>query len=491
MSLGGMRIPRAASASLAQADLDARLSEMFHRRFPQFSQLFDAAVMAEQLALALRIQPSWSLRGLVPGKVFIGRTGGRLRYVVRLRERGTGILTEHPVTAFVFDSGGEAEDHARRVLAPLSEGVRGHPATVAFGATSAVLPTMRTTLHVFPIDPDLPGLAEASDPRRMRDALQAQPRLAGSGDVRIEECHISVAHYPRTSRCVLRYSLRGTASSNGDDWSAVVYGKTYSHVGAEQSLRVLERLHALAGGERSPILPTALGHVADLRLNLLGEVAGTPRIPALVKAGLAADPQAAPEIGEAVARAGVLLAELHRSPIEVSPHPSLGEEARTLRSGLEDMRGVSPGLTEVLEAEIERLSNAASEGQGGGGVFSHGDFTPSQILFNGRDVGMIDFDNTCSADPALDLGHFVAYLRVAIHKAALAGGVSREAMEASLTSSFFDGYVDAASPAQPDRIRDRMSLYQKASLIRMAIHSWQQLKPTRVALALAALDEAP
>src|SRR5205807_4816861 len=41
---------------------------------------------------------------------------------------------------------------------------------------------------------------------------------------------------------------------------------------------------------------------------------------------------------------------------------------------------------------------------------AHGGFKPSQLLFHSHHVFVVDFDGLCLADPALDVGYFLAYL---------------------------------------------------------------------------------
>src|SRR5204863_7513565 len=42
---------------------------------------------------------------------------------------------------------------------------------------------------------------------------------------------------------------------------------------------------------------------------------------------------------------------------------------------------------------------------------AHGGFKASQLLFHSHRVFVVDFDGFCLADPALDVGYFLAYLR--------------------------------------------------------------------------------
>ncbi|HEU5085896.1 MAG TPA: hypothetical protein VFT99_00580, partial [Roseiflexaceae bacterium] len=46
------------------------------------------------------------------------------------------------------------------------------------------------------------------------------------------------------------------------------------------------------------------------------------------------------------------------------------------------------------------------------------------------------------------------------------------------------------SGADDEQLRVRTSVYEVISLLRMALHSWRQLKPARLELAVAVLQDA-
>ena len=65
----------------------------------------------------------------------------------------------------------------------------------------------------------------------------------------------------------------------------------------------------------------------------------------------------------------------------------------------------------------------------------HGDFKYAQVFFDGDAVGLVDLDNVCQAEPALDLGQFFAYLRTQARKNPRAESVSAAARISAITSS--------------------------------------------------------
>jgi aminoglycoside phosphotransferase (APT) family kinase protein len=122
-------------------------------------------------------------------------------------------------------------------------------------------------------------------------------------------------------------------------------------------------------------------------------------------------------------------------------------------------------------------------------VLSHGDYTPGQVLFDGVRPGLLDFDTVCRAEPALDLGQFLAYLRLAVTKEAGPDGAPD--LEAGLVDRFLDGYATAAglSPRADRSLRTRVSVYEQISLLRVALHSFYKLKPRRLELVLRLLGQ--
>ena len=116
-------------------------------------------------------------------------------------------------------------------------------------------------------------------------------------------------------------------------------------------------------------------------------------------------------------------------------------------------------------------------------TLAHGDFTHTQLLFDGTSPALIDFDTVCHAEPALDLGQFTAYLRLVAAKAV---GTADERAE-TLCRHFVDTYLDRrATSVFSDlmAVRHRVAAYELISLVRIAAHSWHKVKAERLALAV-------
>jgi aminoglycoside phosphotransferase (APT) family kinase protein len=123
--------------------------------------------------------------------------------------------------------------------------------------------------------------------------------------------------------------------------------------------------------------------------------------------------------------------------------------------------------------------------------FSHGDFTYTQLIFDGSDGGLVDFDSICQAEPAQDLGHYLAYLRLNIIKNQDPDiPISPEAIE-RLCSLFLDTYIAASRGwiVEEGLLRGRAAIYELISLIRLTLHSWEKMKGSRLKQTIVLLEE--
>jgi aminoglycoside phosphotransferase (APT) family kinase protein len=120
---------------------------------------------------------------------------------------------------------------------------------------------------------------------------------------------------------------------------------------------------------------------------------------------------------------------------------------------------------------------------------AHGDFDPSQVLFDGPTTSLVDFDTACLAEPALDLGQFTGRLAVALRRAPAAAGVTTDG-GLDLESVFLREYL-RLNGHDPDVLPSRVGAYRTVALARLAVRSWCQLKPQRLRPVLALLDEPP
>jgi len=273
---------------------------------------------------------------------------------------------------------------------------------------------------------------------------------------------VELVRYRRTGGCILRYRL----GPGGD--RASVYGRAgyATPAGTAEVLRAL----AAAGprpAERDILYPHELGRCADLGLVLVADVPG--RRP---------DPGDEADLGALVEGAALVAATLHTSGLRAGAPHTPEDELRRARSAVELVVGDAPALAAWLTRVLDGVGAAARRTAARPPVLAHGDLTPAQLLLGEAGIGILDFDGLCQAEPALDLGRFTAYLRLALAKSGSAAG---DGPAARLLAAH-------AELGGPPVAGERARLHTVVSLAQTAAHSWRQLKASRLRLVCGVLE---
>jgi len=106
-----------------------------------------------------------------------------------------------------------------------------------------------------------------------------------------------------------------------------------------------------------------------------------------------------------------IAAALHTSTITLGRRRTLEDELDGLREGLAHVERVSPDLGAQLVAWLEHAATSAAGSEPLRLCFGHGDFSYTQLIFEGQQSGLVDFDTVCQAEPALDLALFLGKIR--------------------------------------------------------------------------------
>jgi hypothetical protein len=438
-----------------------------------------------------------------PGPVWLREDGGcDVRYTAVI-EDGAGCRTA-TVSARVPPTGAGGRPVTARASGPAPRAGTGD-----WAVRSGLAAWDRETgvvLHAFPHDPGLPTLPAALDPTAVWPVLARHVREAGAGPG-VPWGEVSVAHYPREGPCVLCYHLQP-----GSDEAAprpVAYGKVYPDdhgVLVSRVLAVLDGGLQPGPGPGRVRLPRPLAYLPELRLLLTEAIAGTAALPSLL-AGLrpaAGAPSPQPDeppdrAAGMISAAGAAAAALHavrpgpgpsQSLPDALPVRTLADELTSLRAELAVVQPIWPDVAARVATAVTELWEQASRPAWHPPVLSHGDFTPGQLLasLDGHgELGLVDFDAACQAEPALDLGRFLAYLHVTAVRRA--GPDARPAL-GNLAAAFLDSY-DQAARAMPGpglgldpETRRRVGAFRAAHLARLAMRACRRLKDDRARIAL-------
>jgi ABC-type multidrug transport system fused ATPase/permease subunit len=482
---------RTGNAHLPGPRFDPLLSPKLRRELPELDVALDGDAMREGLQEALLGRSgAWMAERCTAGKaLYVPGKGCKLRYELEIRRNGE--VRHVIIGARLFRDVGARDSFIRERLEPLAAVTYGREELKPFAAPVTGLDSLPMAVYAFPIDPDLPTLIRASDPTEMLAVFRGAPPEVLGETLVLDACRVEPARYPRRRRCVLRYDLdgrRGTSPAR-----RTLFGKLGAdHPGEAEAL--LGALSARAGAAPYPFrVPRLVAARRELRLDVLEKIPGSPQIGPLVKSRVLGTPaESAPiALEEAVEAGATILSVLHGWRIEVGRRRTLDRDLSELRPELEVVEHASPNLGAQLNEWTRQIADRAAVFAPFLPKLSHGDYTHDQILFEDGAAGLLDFDNLCLAEPALDLGQFCAYLRMACAKAERAAQTGPSGLGDQLSDRFLRTYIEAAGIPRPElpRLHGRIRVYEAVRLVRICVHSWQQLKAARLSTALSVLEE--
>jgi hypothetical protein len=312
-------------------------------------------------------------------------------------------------------------------------------------------------------DPKLPWLAPATDPSIMRERFGA---LLGAP---IEACAIAPVRYRPGVRCVFRYDLDGSFGQQ------TFFGKLIGQ-GAEESMATIAALHAArASFPGMPRVLPPLAYWPELHLLVQAEVTGGAELN-----DLAFDPAEDTATRERwLHDAGARLAGLHGCDV-AGPSRTIADDLDELREYIAPIAAVDPALAQRYTAAVERIA-AASAGGEPEPAASHGAFRTDQFMIEHGQLVMIDLDGFCWANPARDLGNFMAYLHwKAIRKPHDAAFIEH------VGQLFLEGYRAAGRPID----QDWLARYTADSLLKIAGRRYRSLTAKEWHLVPRLVDQA-
>lgn len=351
-------------------------------------------------------------------------------------------------------------------------------------APAGQLPELQ--IYDYEHDPALPSLPTVLDGQAMVTLLTAALPECGAGRMQIQRCRVTLLRYRLGKRCTLRYDLRLRDRTSGVIVTRTLYGKLYHSVRKAQAVYE-EMTHlsaALAQHQEQILLAQAVAFLPTLPLILQAPVAGVPLELLLCqpkRAATTGDPRAVAGIRQAAAA----LARLHQVERCTERVRAIDDELVRFQERSKQISTVVPpvgvalqALANALPVWLERLSAWGAESS-----LVHGDCKPSQFLLTPASVpdvapavALLDFDHCGIADPAADVGNFLATLRQLGVKQSLKQrtGVAERYQQwlHTLEEHFLAEYV-ATRVCHP-AFRQRATWYQAVALLRKALRSFSR-----------------
>jgi len=369
----------------------------------------------------------------------------------------------------------------------------------AFGAEGwrAYLPDLRIQLELRPPDAALPALPILTDPEQARALLEQSIRAAAPNyqDVRIEACAPKIMRYTPGSRCTILYRLTYPAGlSEGRGWPELVVAKTYKGGKGKHAYAGMRALWDSPFRAHGGVtLAEPLAYLPELNVLVQGPIREEQTLQELIASAVRANtPMALDELYGFVRRTAAGLAGLHRSDVRFGAVRTWEDELAEVRSVVDDIASAVPAVASAAEPLLARLEVLAAQHPADPIMTIHGTFRPGQTLIYHGQIGFIDFDSFCQAEPALDLSLFLRRTKDIALGALEQDGVAlddpmraRLLAQADAICEIFLSEYERHVPIS----RLRVALWETLDLLTLVLHSWTKVKPERLKNAMFMLEQ--
>jgi aminoglycoside phosphotransferase (APT) family kinase protein len=338
-----------------------------------------------------------------------------------------------------------------------------------------IVPPLGMRAYRFPNDPILPSLIRSLHPETISAALleslpEFQDRVG-----RILRCNVTALRFRPGRRCTIRLSMWLREQGTGVIYNRVLYGKIYHDL--EKAERVYQQMlslsHSIPAAEGLVSFANASAFLPDLAMVLQEPIEGVPLDSFISCDTETCDPRGFAGIG----MAGTALAAFHSNQLTGGKSRSIHSELTRFKK-----RGARIGqINSGLGQEIINLADALSAwldtlDQWGARIcLVHGDCKPSQFLIQDGNVALLDFDHCGMADPAVDVGTFLATLQQMQVKKI----VKNRGRPAACTTwmpgvkqQFLEAYLQASG--SPAGLPERAAWYEAVGLLRKAIRAFER-----------------
>jgi hypothetical protein len=277
--------------------------------------------------------------------------------------------------------------------------------------TTRVIPSLGMQVYRFPNDPALPTLTKVLDSRNVSAALEETLPEFQNHAARILRCEVKPLRFRPERRCTMRLNLWLRENESGEIYKRVLYGKIYHDL--EKAGNVYQQMLSLSdtvsAQDGRVSFATAAAFLPDLAMVLQDPIEGVP-LDSMISCDTAAcDPRG---FAGTLAAASALAA-FHASGL-------VGGKTRSIKAELARFkkRGARIGqINPELGNNIIKLADALStwldtlDQWGATTCMVHGDCKPAQFLIQDQQIALLDFDHCGMADPAVDVGTFLATLQ--------------------------------------------------------------------------------
>ncbi|MEQ1758404.1 MAG: hypothetical protein ABL986_08815 [Vicinamibacterales bacterium] len=323
-----------------------------------------------------------------------------------------GVVVDRRLVLQALPDQPSAAEEGAKIFRRLRQRVRKTSSRALFRPWAAYVRSERLIVAPFPFDYRLPSLVAACD------QVGALEVLGPALGLPLSACAVTAVRYVPEKRCQLRYDL-----ATQDGAQLRVYGKVMAGQRGGDMVRWMQTLHdrlAMSGVARTP---APVGYLARLKLLLQHEAPGRTiyelQFDGKAPAALYAD-------------TGLALAAFQDTRLTgLDPYGASDEHAMLVTTLRKDI--LAPATRVTARALVEQLADSAPLLADEPPVTCHRDFYDKQVLA-GRGIWFIDLDTLAEAPAALDVGNFLAHLRLRRHQNLVPRDVAATAATAFLSA---------------------------------------------------------
>ena len=213
---------------------------------------------------------------------------------------------------------------------------------------------------------------------------------------------IRVARHKPGRRCLIEYNFEQQRTEKPNS-TVTLIGKVRAK-GLDQSTYETVKSLQWAGfdneSEDGISVPTPIGLLPDWNMWV------RRKVPGVTATRLLAEPEGvtlARRIAEAVNK-------LHNAGVRSHRRHTMDDELAILHHRLPKVSKERPQLADRIEAVLDACDQLGADTSEPHECWIHRDLYADQILVDGRRLYLLDFDQYCQGDPALDIGNFRAHI---------------------------------------------------------------------------------
>jgi hypothetical protein len=242
----------------------------------------------------------------------------------------------------------------------------------------------------------------------LEQALRGQ--APGYEQASIRSCMPEMLHNKPGKSTVIRYKVDYGPEAAGRGWRDTIILKVYGDDTGRNAFAGMRAVwNAVLQSSSAVRIPEPLAYLAQQQATMQGPVPEEYDLEKLLLRLLLSDDPADQEmLYQAFYATGVALAAFHSCGGQV-------EQTTTWQSGFAEaeeqltcLRVPFPEAITAIDQLVEQLRALEAAVPADPNVPTHGAFRPEQVLVADKQIGFIDFDSICMAEPAFDLALFRA-----------------------------------------------------------------------------------